>query len=348
MGYLRHQSNNEVTLELDYRDAYECCVQAANIIGSITQNNENLGFLTVKLPLSLLPLRNPVTLRVTVKKYDDGCLIVCNSDSFDGSIGFGSAGKAIDEFFNTLSSLVVTKINVLNKSLNSNGEVNKDAISNVEDELLKTGSTEVDEKSLDRQMDSKLMTDEIIMQRTYKIIGGVIALLILFGLFTSCGDDSNNNANISDSSSTSTDISTSNSSNSSISEDIKNDNTNDTMIGSNVSATSSTKIGSYSTENQYITIKITISNPTNEPIHIDSDNFALFDSNGNKYDPNSDLNIWENDNSFSFETINPGLSKSGAVIFEVPTGISELTLGLRDNIFDFAGVNYNYYKLEIK
>lgn len=69
-------------------------------------------------------------------------------------------------------------------------------------------------------------------------------------------------------------------------------------------------------------VEVTIKNDGKEALTIDSSFFKLL-ADGAEYSPFQSLAI---DDTFFLEQINPGLSKTGKVLFEVPTGISTAQL----------------------
>ncbi|MCD9024299.1 DUF4352 domain-containing protein [Cohnella silvisoli] len=80
------------------------------------------------------------------------------------------------------------------------------------------------------------------------------------------------------------------------------------------------------TEDQFVVVKIRITNGDVNPRDISANSFELRDQSGNSYkafDRNSNVG---KDEPLYYETLNPGLSRTRVVIFETPAGISGLTL----------------------
>ena len=104
MAGFRQNAENEVLVQAEYDTAYKACVHAAERVGKVKQESKTLGHISVNVPMKMFPPRNPVNLKISVMSKDNGCLIKCVADCFDGAIGFGSAPKAIDSFYEILAS----------------------------------------------------------------------------------------------------------------------------------------------------------------------------------------------------------------------------------------------------
>ncbi|WP_077325539.1 DUF4352 domain-containing protein [Virgibacillus siamensis] len=76
------------------------------------------------------------------------------------------------------------------------------------------------------------------------------------------------------------------------------------------------------TSGKYVVLDVAIKNGQKEPLMIDSSYFQIMSSDGTTYDPVTDgqvmMAMGENGTDFFLQQINPGLSKSGKVVFEVP------------------------------
>ena len=80
-------------------------VQAGAAIGTIKEQSRLAGYVVIRTRMSLFPPKNPATVRVSVKKTGDTQTEVSfQSDSLGGIVGFGSAGKGIDEVVRELES----------------------------------------------------------------------------------------------------------------------------------------------------------------------------------------------------------------------------------------------------
>ena len=74
----------------------------------------------------------------------------------------------------------------------------------------------------------------------------------------------------------------------------------------------------------FLTVNVTVENKDTKMIQTDSSFFKLISSEGAQYSPSTILVADEK--YFLFEGINPGLSLTGNVIFEVPPGLNDLRL----------------------
>jgi hypothetical protein len=102
------------------------------------------------------------------------------------------------------------------------------------------------------------------------------------------------------------------------------------------SATVSTRLKSdIKTEDQFITVKLTLTNNDTDPRDISSNMFKLTDGDGRTYKAYSVTG----DDFLYYETINPGLSRSRSVAFETPKGIAGLSL-VADSGVALAGGEY--------
>ena len=77
---------------------------------------------------------------------------------------------------------------------------------------------------------------------------------------------------------------------------------------------------------------IEIENKGTEPIYITSNDIKLLDELGRKYVPDTEAMFYRED-SFIFETINPGIKQKGVVIFDVPDGKAAYEIYVRNSIF---------------
>ncbi|SDB83415.1 protein of unknown function [Pelagirhabdus alkalitolerans] len=77
------------------------------------------------------------------------------------------------------------------------------------------------------------------------------------------------------------------------------------------------------TSGKFVLIDVTIDNDKQESITINSSFFTLHDENGTEYDPSTDGGIMMNldDDDFFLEQINPGLDRTGTVVFEVGSDV---------------------------
>lgn len=76
------------------------------------------------------------------------------------------------------------------------------------------------------------------------------------------------------------------------------------------------------TSGKYVILDVTVKNDQKEPLTINSGYFKIKSSDGTTYEPVTDgqviMAMGDNMGDFFLTQINPGLSKSGKVVFEVP------------------------------
>lgn len=82
---------------------------------------------------------------------------------------------------------------------------------------------------------------------------------------------------------------------------------------------------------KFLVYEIEIENLDSEPIYITSNDIRLFDEQGRKFVPDVEAMIYSQD-PFVFETINPGITQRGVVIFDVPDPKAEFELKVYDNV----------------
>ncbi|CAG7651682.1 DUF4352 domain-containing protein [Paenibacillus allorhizosphaerae] len=93
------------------------------------------------------------------------------------------------------------------------------------------------------------------------------------------------------------------------------------------------------TENQYVVVKIKVTNNDKDARTIDSNMFKIKDSAGKEYsaDSGADIYINESGNTFFLKKINPGLTASGHVVFEMPKDLKGLVITCDSGIGFMAG-----------
>jgi hypothetical protein len=81
------------------------------------------------------------------------------------------------------------------------------------------------------------------------------------------------------------------------------------------------------TDNQYIVLKVKVTNNDNDARTIDTNLFSLTDGQGRKYSAMADADMYVNgQSSFFLQQVNPGTNASGYIVFETPPGITGLKL----------------------
>jgi hypothetical protein len=91
-------------------------------------------------------------------------------------------------------------------------------------------------------------------------------------------------------------------------------------------------VESAKTEGKYIIIDITVKNEKKESITIHSSYFKLITQDGVEYDPSTDgavMMAMMDEEDFFLQQVNPGLSKTGKVVFEVGADLDLNTAVLR-------------------
>jgi|SRR3989344_1637668 len=84
----------------------------------------------------------------------------------------------------------------------------------------------------------------------------------------------------------------------------------------------------------FLVIDIEVENIGKEPLWISSNDIKLYDKEGRKYIPDTEAMIYRQD-SFLFETINPGVKQSGVVIFDVQDPNKEYELKVYNSVFSW-------------
>ncbi|MFC4102896.1 DUF4352 domain-containing protein [Paenibacillus xanthanilyticus] len=110
-------------------------------------------------------------------------------------------------------------------------------------------------------------------------------------------------------------------------------------------------IGDVKTENQFIVVTIKAENFGDKEVTVDNSQFVLIDKSNRLYKTSSDMDlIIALDSYFSVaDGINPGLSKTGKVVFEVPLGTNDVALGVSRELFGSDDPSeYEYVKLNIE
>lgn len=108
--------------------------------------------------------------------------------------------------------------------------------------------------------------------------------------------------------------------------------------------TASVGSSQYSTKNaqgQYCVVSITVRNIGNEAQTLDSFNQYLYNSEGKKYSADSEASYDANPSGSTFlQQINPGVTVSGVVVFDMPKGVTPTVAELHDSAFS-NGVKVN-------
>lgn len=104
------------------------------------------------------------------------------------------------------------------------------------------------------------------------------------------------------------------------------------------------------TSGKFVILDVTVENNKNDSITINSDFFTIFTDDGKEYDVNSDgevmMAMGDAMNDFFLTKINPGLSKSGKVVFEVgaDVDVSKSTLEAQTGFWGTETVEVKLYE----
>ncbi len=94
-------------------------------------------------------------------------------------------------------------------------------------------------------------------------------------------------------------------------------------------------------QGQFCLLNLTVKNIGNESQTFSDSGQLLFDANGNKYSSDSGASFYANPSGSTFlNQINPGNSVTGAVVFDIPKGVTPTQAELHDSAFS-GGVKVN-------
>lgn len=103
MGFLRHKSGSSIEVPRGLEEVFSALVASGAEVGKVKEQSKLAGYVVIRTPMKLFPPLNPATVRISLKKQvDNATLVTFESDSLDGAVGFGSAGKAIDQIIKGL------------------------------------------------------------------------------------------------------------------------------------------------------------------------------------------------------------------------------------------------------
>lgn len=103
-----------------------------------------------------------------------------------------------------------------------------------------------------------------------------------------------------------------------------------------------TKIGNEflnkKTDGQFLIINVTVTNKDSEARIIDTSLFKIIDSQGREFEPMADGDVYVNENvEFFLQEVNPNLSKTGNIVFEMPKDAKGLKLEVNSGVGFAAG-----------
>ncbi len=106
-------------------------------------------------------------------------------------------------------------------------------------------------------------------------------------------------------------------------------------------------LGDKTTEGKYAIVELSIKNYDKEARMADSNMFKIKTADGTEYSADPELDMYVNEGGIGFflEDINPNLSKTGKVVFELPTEATEYNLEVSSG-FGWSGGEYEQIKLK--
>ncbi|XCA84440.1 DUF4352 domain-containing protein [Exiguobacterium mexicanum] len=109
----------------------------------------------------------------------------------------------------------------------------------------------------------------------------------------------------------------------------------------------SSVLGDKTTEGKYAIIELSIKNYDKEARMADSNMFKIKTADGTEYSTDAELDMYVNEGGIGFflEDINPNISKTGKVVFELPTEAAEYNLEVSSG-FGWSGGEYEQIKLK--
>lgn len=91
---------------------------------------------------------------------------------------------------------------------------------------------------------------------------------------------------------------------------------------------------SKSAQGQYCELSVAVKNIGNEAQTFDGSSQYLYNASGQKYNYDSEATIYANPSNSTFlNTINPGNSATGTIVFDVPKDVTPTTAELHDSAF---------------
>lgn len=106
-------------------------------------------------------------------------------------------------------------------------------------------------------------------------------------------------------------------------------------------------LGDKTTDGKFVIVELTVKNHDKESRMVDSNMFKIKTTDGTEYSADSTLDMYVNENGIGFflEDINPNISKTGKIVFELPTEATEYNLQVSSG-FGWSGGEYEEIKLK--
>jgi hypothetical protein len=94
---LRHKIEQELVIERPLNEVANAFHGAGTHVGAVKDDRRSMGTMVIRTVTKFLPPQNASTLRLTFEMLEERKTKVrIQSECFDGAIGFGSAGQAVD------------------------------------------------------------------------------------------------------------------------------------------------------------------------------------------------------------------------------------------------------------
>ncbi|MGE7183548.1 DUF4352 domain-containing protein [Peribacillus sp. NPDC006672] len=106
-------------------------------------------------------------------------------------------------------------------------------------------------------------------------------------------------------------------------------------------------LGDKTTEGKFVVVDMSIKNTDKKARMADTTMFKVKTSDGTEYDPDAELDMYVNEGGIGFflESINPNISKSGKVVFELPAEAKEYNIEVSSGA-GWSGGEYEQIKLK--
>jgi hypothetical protein len=109
----------------------------------------------------------------------------------------------------------------------------------------------------------------------------------------------------------------------------------------------SSVLGEKTTEGKFAIVEVTVKNGDKKARIIDGEMFRILTADGTEYEPNAELDMYVNEGDIGFflQEVNPNLSKTGKIVFELPADVTQYDLQVSSG-FGWAGGEYETIKLK--
>jgi hypothetical protein len=109
----------------------------------------------------------------------------------------------------------------------------------------------------------------------------------------------------------------------------------------------SSVLGEKTTEGKFAIVEVTVKNGDKKARIIDGEMFRILTADGTEYEPNAELDMYVNEGDIGFflQEVNPNLSKTGKIVFELPADVTQYDLQVSSGL-GWAGGEYETIKLK--